>query len=364
MNLKYHKELDGIRAIAALMVVSFHFWYNPELNLPPLLSKIANFGRTGVSLFFVLSGFLITRILIATKELPNYFSSFYARRSLRIFPLYYFFLCLNFFIVPLIFKTPIIPASQQIYHWVYLQNFALTFKWLHNGPIHFWSLAVEEHFYLFWPLLIYFLNVRRIAIASILIIIIAFLVRLIMVNKGFEVYYFTFARIDELSLGALLAILEIRHKLTDKYANRFLLLSVIVAIPTVVLWAFFSGAANAVMQVVKFNFLGLTFFGIVAFVISVRETNWIKRLLQVKPILYSGKISYGLYVYHPLCIGLVHTFFPHTNLVLRFLLALGFTFLLSTVSYYLIEVNFLKLKRFFEYKKEKDVLPEAGVVLQ
>src|SRR5689334_3773086 len=109
MNLRYHKELDGVRAIAAFMVIFFHFWHEGEFNLSPLLTRISNFGRTGVSLFFVLSGFLITRILIATKESPGYFSSFYIRRSLRIFPLYYLFLSLTFIIIPLISGKPFPP---------------------------------------------------------------------------------------------------------------------------------------------------------------------------------------------------------------------------------------------------------------
>src|ERR1043165_8268527 len=125
MNLKYHKELDGIRAIAVFMVLFFHFFY--ELDLPPLLTKMANFGRTGVSLFFVLSGFLITRILITTKESPNYFSSFYIRRFLRIFPLYYLFLALIFIIIPLVSGKPFAPFHLQIWNWTYLQNFALAF---------------------------------------------------------------------------------------------------------------------------------------------------------------------------------------------------------------------------------------------
>jgi peptidoglycan/LPS O-acetylase OafA/YrhL len=364
MNLKYYKELDGVRAMAAFMVMIFHFWYAPHLNLPPLLLKMANFGRTGVSLFFVLSGFLITRILIATKESPNYFTSFYVRRSLRIFPLYYLFLILIFIIIPLFSRTPISPFNLQVYNWVYLQNFAETFKWPHVGPVHLWSLAVEEHFYLFWPLLIYFLNVRRIAIASVLIIIMAFIVRYVMIDQGYEVYYFTFARIDELSMGSLLAILEIKKKLSDKNSARFLLLSVIVAIPTLVLWAFFNGSGNSILQVVKYNLLAFTYFGIVAFVISARNSNLVKRFFRTKPMLFSGRISYGLYIYHGVCFVAIHELFPNTSLALRFIIGVVFSFLVATTSYYLVELNFLKLKRFFEYKKEKEPQPETGVVLQ
>lgn len=362
MNLTYHKELDGVRTVAVLMVIFFHFFY--ELNLPPLITKIANFGRTGVSLFFVLSGFLITRILLATKESPNYFSSFYVRRFLRIFPLYYFFLALIFIILPLISGKPFAPFNLQVYCWTYLQNFALAFRWDQVGPRHLWSLSVEEHFYLFWPLLIYLLSIRKIAGAIVLIIVIAFVVKYIMIVHDYAVYYFTFARIDELAIGALLAVLEIKKKLTDKNANKFLLISVSFAIPTIALMTIFTDIKNPIIQIVKYNLLAFAFWGMVGYVISSRQTSWVKRFLRSKPMVFAGKISYGLYIYHPLCIAAIWSFSPQMNLVLIFVIAVIFTFTAATASYYLLELNFLKLKRFFEYKKEKEIKPESSVILK
>lgn len=362
MNLKYHKELDGIRAIAVFMVIFFHFFF--ELNLPPFLTKIANFGRTGVSLFFVLSGFLITRILIATKDSPNYFSSFYIRRSLRIFPLYYFFLALIFIILPLISGKPFAPFNLQIYNWTYLQNFALAFRWPNVSPRHLWSLSVEEHFYLFWPLLIYLLSIRKIVFASVLIVAMAFVVKYFMIKHDYIPYYFTFARIDELAMGAILAVLEIKNKLNDKNANNFLLISVILAIPTIALLAIFTDMDNVIIQIVKYNLLVFTFLCFVGYVISLREANWVKRFLGTKPMVFSGKISYGLYMYHPLCIAAIWSVFPKMNLALNFVLAVGFTFLVASASYYLIELNFLKLKRFFEYRNEKTSQSQTGVLLK
>jgi peptidoglycan/LPS O-acetylase OafA/YrhL len=355
MNLKYHRELDGVRAIAALMVIFFHFFFVPELNLPSLLTKIAKFGRTGVSLFFVLSGFLITRILIETKESPGYFSRFYVRRALRIFPLYYFFLMLIFIILPLISGKPFPPFNLQVYSWTYLQNFAMAFRWPHVGPNHLWSLSVEEHFYLFWPLLIYLLSIRKIVIASVFIIVLAFVVRYFMVEYDYEAYYFTFARIDELSMGALLAVLEIKNKLIDKNANKFLLFSGIFAIPTIALLVIFTDMGNGFIQLVKYNLLAFTFWGMIGYVISLRETSWVKMFLRTRPMVFSGKISYGLYLYHRLCIAAIWSVFPKMNLMLNFVIAVAFTFLVASASYYLFELNFLKLKRFFEYKKEKAI---------
>jgi peptidoglycan/LPS O-acetylase OafA/YrhL len=358
MSLKYHKELDGVRAVAVFMVIFFHFFF--ELNLPPLINKIANFGRTGVSLFFVLSGFLITRILIETKESPGYFSNFYVRRSLRIFPLYYFYLTLIFIILPLISGKPIPPFNLQVYNWTYLQNFALSFRWEHVSPRHLWSLSVEEHFYLFWPLLIYLLSITKIVLASVLTIVIAFVVKYFMIEYDYLAYYFTFARMDELSMGALLAVLEIKNKLIARNANKFLLLSVILAVPTIALLTIFTDIDNTIIQIVKYNLLAFTYLSMIGYIISLRETGWVKRFLSTKPMVYSGKISYGLFVYHPLCIIAVWNVFPKMNLAILFVIVVGFSLLVASASYYLFELNFLKLKRFFEYKREKAIQSETA----
>ena len=151
MKLEYYRQLDGVRAIAALMVMFSHFFVlnHSDHGILHAVNKISVLGQTGVSLFFVLSGFLITRILLATKQSPGYFADFYIRRSLRIFPLYYFFLALYFFIIPLIQHVPSVPWDHQFSYWIYLQNFAMIFGWSQTGPGHLWSLAIEEHFYLF-----------------------------------------------------------------------------------------------------------------------------------------------------------------------------------------------------------------------
>lgn len=161
MKVNYLKPLDGIRAIAALMVMFFHFFGSVAASTPLLaaIKKGAVLGQTGVSLFFVLSGFLITRILISTKDSPRYFYNFYLRRTVRIFPLYYLFLVIYYFIRPLLIPEATVPsAGEQAYYWLYLQDFSETFDWLAKGPSHYWSLAIEEHFYMFWPLLVFFLD--------------------------------------------------------------------------------------------------------------------------------------------------------------------------------------------------------------
>src|SRR5580698_6867484 len=147
--MKRIRQLDSVRGLAVLLVLVHNTDIYPSLHL----GLITNAGWSGVDLFFVLSGFLITGILIDTKEAQNYFSSFYARRMLRIFPLYYAVLTL--LVIVALHPT-------QIYYYLYLSNWLILLKdgWQPNVAGHFWSLAVEEQFYLIWPLCVWLLPKR------------------------------------------------------------------------------------------------------------------------------------------------------------------------------------------------------------
>ena len=349
MTLKHYPELDGVRAMAALMVMFFHFFQAliTQNSALLLVKKYAVFGQTGVTLFFVLSGFLITRILLNMKESPAYFLNFYVRRALRIFPLYYLFLIIYFFLIPILEHNSIVPFGQQIWFWVYLQNIAYTFRWHITGPIHFWSLAVEEHFYLFFPMLIYFLDKSKIKFVLIFIMIFAFLVRLILVKNHIEPLYFTFSRIDELVIGAFLALLEINNQLNTNNAKRFVILFGIIIIPTIILWTFTTGMKIPAVQVSKITLMALTYFSVIGYVLSIKLGHWIKKLLSHPFLAFTGKISYGLYVYHPLCFLLMHKYFGSGYVLIDFTLSFIVSFMVATGSYYLYEVKFLALKKKF-----------------
>jgi peptidoglycan/LPS O-acetylase OafA/YrhL len=163
MKLPYYKSLDGLRGIAALMVVIFHFYSYPGgfYSEPSIFKKITEIGQHGVSLFFVLSGFVITRILIHTKNDGEFFSNFFTRRILRIAPLYYAFLIVWFFVLPILLNIPQAEFSDQLPFYLYLQNIYSTFRMPIAGPPHFWSLAVEEHFYLIWPVVVYYVPLKH-----------------------------------------------------------------------------------------------------------------------------------------------------------------------------------------------------------
>jgi peptidoglycan/LPS O-acetylase OafA/YrhL len=355
MKLSYYKNLDGIRAIAALMVMVFHFFrgIEPVTTTLSILTKVSVFGQTGVTLFFVLSGFLITRILMATKETQGFFKNFYVRRTLRIFPLYYFFLLLTYYILPHFFNTESPSLNQQVYYFTYLQNFATTFKWDAIGPGHFWSLAVEEHFYLFWPFIVYLFSNKNLTKIILGIVVGAMLLRALMLSEGYEVFYFTFTRFDSLAIGALLALLEVRGFFKESNSKKFMTLLAGLFIPTVFMWTYFTGAGNNYIQIFKFFFLSSIYFSIIGLLLCIKENHPVNKVLRTDFFSYTGKISYGLYVYHPLAYSICGRYFNTENIVFDFIIGLIMTYLISAISFHFFESAFLKLKKYFDYNRKQ-----------
>ncbi|HEV2276255.1 MAG TPA: acyltransferase, partial [Acidobacteriaceae bacterium] len=211
----HHKpELDGIRGIAILAVLLSHaaVHIRPDVHVARILIELMIPGWSGVELFFALSGFLITGILLRTKRSPNYFSSFYMRRFLRIFPIYYLTLTLG--LIAAVFSPwwhSLMPELEKtrIAFYFYLQNCPLF--WNHLQPLsgafgHFWSLAVEEQFYLVWPILIWLLpekTVFRICCAGFLL---ALPLRMLLFAKvfgsNFALMQLTTSRVDGLFIGS------------------------------------------------------------------------------------------------------------------------------------------------------------------
>jgi len=345
-KLKYLPNLDGLRAIAAFAVIVAHFFKVKTLVDFPILSTIAQQGHSGVSLFFVLSGFVITRILLQSVNENNYFKNFYGRRTLRIFPLYYFALiCYNY--IPYLMNTePLEPFNKRWYHYLYLQNFARTFNWDFEGPGHFWSLAVEEHFYLIWPALVYLAftkNKNRLLLVSGVLVVFSFVLRYVMLKDGYEINVFTFTRLDQLALGCILAILEFKGVLIKK--NNWIFLSLIfIGFVTVALCGkldYFN------LNLFKHNAYGCLYFGIIAICISNQTKTWYNWFLTSTIVQYLGKVSYGIYVWHILAILFVKTYLVSINLIVDFVIVCIITVIMATISFYLIEKKFLKLKKYF-----------------
>jgi peptidoglycan/LPS O-acetylase OafA/YrhL len=331
------------------------------------ITHVAVVGQAGVSLFFTLSGFLITRILLTTKSGPHYFKNFYIRRTLRIFPLYYGFLIFYYCIYPFLVHEPVTAFYNQVPYWLYFQDFTLTFYREIGGPSGFWSLAIEEHFYLLWPAIIYFVPNKKIPWAIAGALLVAVLTRVLLTTTNHEVFYFTFSRMDELSLGALLAWLQFGVPNRRRAVACFTVLACGMA-ATFALWFVSSGDSMSYIQITKYCIVAVTFGSLIGFVLSLQDRNMLKRLLKSGPLRYTGKISYGLYVFHPVCFELYRFYFRSGNIVADFILSFAFTFLVASLSYKYFELYFLKLKGRFSYKSvsphdtfEKKVKKKAEV---
>jgi peptidoglycan/LPS O-acetylase OafA/YrhL len=342
MNVKYYKELDGMRGLAALMVFFSHFPLGTSISVADKIGKLAH---TGLMYFFVLTGFLITRILLANKGADHYYRNFYVRRILRIFPLYYLALIIYLFIVPLIYHLPIPGFEVQRWYWIYLQNIAFSFRWITDGPHHLWSLAVEEHFYLIWPVLIVICTQKQLFKTAFILVGVAIISRLWLMHNIAAVHYFTLSCCDSMALGGLLAAIE-RKGLLMKYkaANKQLLLWSLGIL--LVTGMFFDYNNPAIVQIRPLT-ISVFYFSLIWYMVTSAENNWLNRALRNKPLLYVSLISYGVYVYHPMCNFMVQTHFPALPNLLKFISSLGLTIIISSISYFLYEKWFIGLKKYF-----------------
>jgi peptidoglycan/LPS O-acetylase OafA/YrhL len=213
--------LDGLRGIAILLVMFHHFQIvAPGHGAQAVLYRLSEFGPHGVDLFFVLSGFLITGILLDSRQHPHYFRNFYARRTLRIFPLYYLVVALSVLALPAAIAA--VPAASAKlarfattatdwpWYVFYVSNFliAKTGDWRHPVLGVTWSLAIEEQFYLVWAVVVFFLVRRRVGALALSLVALSLIVRAAMLYSGaswITAYVITPCRFDALGLGAFLA---------------------------------------------------------------------------------------------------------------------------------------------------------------
>lgn len=364
--MKYIKQLDSLRAIAVVLVIISH-WI-PSSNV---INSIPN-GPIGVDIFFVLSGFLISKILFEQRnnaELLNISKStlvknFYVRRTLRIFPIYY----LTIFTLLLFSKsTGTDIESAFVYCLTYTSNFYFFYIQRWEGIIsHLWSLAVEEQFYLIWPWIILFCNKKYLLHIITLFILIGVLSQYLM--SGIKMSsLLTFTCFDAFGLGAFLAWMTTYAK--EKLTKFYLIISVIASIATL----FF--VLDAIEQ--KWTILPLrtivSFITIwvITYIIINRETKSLKFkfILNNKILIFLGKISYGLYLYHNIIPGTLNSKIinKYLNPLLPDLLYKkywGQLFLLENIillitiswlSFTLLEKRFLNLKKYFDYKNKNSV---------
>jgi peptidoglycan/LPS O-acetylase OafA/YrhL len=305
-NVNGHlKELDGLRGIAILLVICFHiFPYLP-------MSKI---GWVGVDLFFVLSGFLITGILLDSVHKTNYWRSFVIKRTLRIFPLYYFTLGLFILLCNLFPEFGSNPAvnysyfsSHQAWYWSYLTNIRMFIEgdWLGTYIFNpFWSLAIEEQFYVFWPLIVYVFRGKKLVVAILCLAAACILTRFLMVESNFtnlQIYVFTFSRLDTILFGSLIAVLirmENWRPYLEKYASTVFIVTGIVVFGMVVINKSLNPYLK-VMQSYGYTLIVLLFSSLLPIIISTNSKHrFLKVIFQNRLLVFFGKYSYSLYIFH------------------------------------------------------------------
>ena len=304
-------ELDGLRGVAIIMVVAFHYVYNqltePSGTLERAVSTLTSFGWVGVDLFFVLSGFLIGGILMRTKSSANFFSTFYFRRLVRIVPNYYL-LILVFFLMssmPYFSQDYFLTQNNVIPGWAYLtvlQNFFMArLENFGNTALSVtWSISVEEQFYLIFPLAVYFLPRRRIPLFLLAAIAAAPVFRYY--SRGWiSAYVLLPCRMDAIAFGALIAWLNESGKLAGFLErNARLLWMLLLADLLVCGFLFFTYGDLGVVR----NTLFSLFFAIcLLFALGYKESVY-AGLLRNKVLGFIGTISYSLYLFHFAILGL------------------------------------------------------------
>lgn len=378
-NRQHWPALDGLRGSAILAVMTCH--YASLLPHDSPIAGVLTFGWAGVDLFFVLSGFLITGILIDAKGDGRYFRNFYARRALRIFPLYFGLLLAILVVLLVLDHVPLGPIasvpsgsdqdirllwSYQPWLWTYTMNFRFAFQmdwgpWVDSvAPL--WSLSVEEQFYLVWPLIVFCASRRTLLRICLGILVVVPAVRLAMTAGGvhfFAVYVLTFTRADALAAGGLLALL-LRRPEGVRLVRR---LTPYTGAAAGILLLFslrgFDPLNYPFLRDMLYTALAISFATLIAWSIDPAAMWGIpNRFYNQRLLRRIGTYSYGLYVFHV----------PVINLTRESAMALGYftpaaeqwgpslaligvnlvlTFALAIASFHLYEARFLRLKRFF-----------------
>jgi len=357
-------ELDGFRAIAIWMVLGAHLvdgWPLPSgaLNgVPAPLLFVLSQGWLGVDLFFVLSGLLITGILLDSREKPFYFRNFYARRFLRIIPLYFTVITITF----LAYRSPVL---YFLLSYCFLANIAGALRvGVPHGPGVFWSLAVEEHFYLAWPMVIRFISRNSLMLTCLGIFLASPVLRGIAAAKGLdptqEIYPLSWYRFDGLALGALLSI-WLRSKSCSR--KRSLWLASAMAMLSFLIVA--AGAPFGVLGTrtvasiaLRYTHMQLIFGAGILSSLALsgsRFTGW----LRLSFMRLSAELSYCVYLIH-LSVGdgyqwMLRNFNcnpaallgPRGAFLAQSLFIVGVAFGLASISRRFLEEPCLRLKRYF-----------------
>jgi peptidoglycan/LPS O-acetylase OafA/YrhL len=371
-------QLDGLRGIAILLVISLHYLNDTQHGaFGTLLYRFGcafRMGWAGVDLFFVLSGFLIGGILLEARESANYFRTFYLRRFFRILPIYYLWLAL--FALAAFYAGPSIggvyanpPSTTNVLpvFFLFLQNYVAlpfgSFAWLWLAVA--WSLGVEEQFYLVSPPLVRFFSVKRLKQVLVATLLLTPLFRLAVYtlwSHGSDaIYVWMPCRADSLAMGMLAALLwrEGRiHAWYSAHRSKFcaLLIVLLLPIPLFIKWLF--SPLQFWMGFLGYSWLALLFACLLVQCLLEPQGRW-SHFLQVAFLREMGRLSYCIYLIHLLILGLCHSLILHKLPAINSglgalvtLLAFCLSYLLAALSWRFFEHPLVRLGHRYHYKSE------------
>ncbi len=363
--------LDGLRGTAILLVLVSHFvpagFATPDHGIPRILFKAVEAGWIGVDLFFVLSGFLITGILYRAKGQRRFFLNFYARRTLRIFPLYFAFLTVAVVILPWLFPSSVRLAGWQAlspWFWTYAANLLIARDgWSpleFQGLDHFWSLAIEEQFYLVWPLAVFLVPRHRLRDLCVVVAVASVTLRVLLVGRDSAMAAYTLmpARMDALAAGGFVA-LALQDPVSAAFVRRYArmaLAGAAVALVSLMVARQTANPEDGIVIIAGFGFLAWFFAALLAVVVSSEGTGFAQTFNR-KILRQFGKYSYCLYVIHqpllllfPRALPIVHRFVASDAAarVVALGMIFGTCFTVSVASWNYFEAPLLRLRHHFE----------------
>ncbi|MBP9865163.1 MAG: acyltransferase [Candidatus Omnitrophica bacterium] len=372
-------SFDGLRGLAILLVLFLHFTIlEPQTALEAGLVHLASLGTHGVDLFFVLSGFLVTRILLAAKGKAYFFRNFYARRALRIFPLYYTLIFLSFAVLPAFLKM--FPGMQEKFsaldanpgEWAWYVFFASNFltvleqRFTHDILGVAWSLAIEEHFYLIWPWILAALDVNKLKRLLGVVILAALFLRTALWLDGWspiQIYVLTFTRMDTIAFGALLALQLHERKavfLPAEKARAGWGLALMLVLMAAAFGAGWFDVKSIYLNTFMYSAVGLLFYLLLKWAVTVQDSRVLQVLFTNRAMRAIGRYSYALYLLHIPVRVLVRNLWlgeaqfrdwPGTALLWQcvfYVTAFAVTYVLAWLSWNFLEKRFLNLKKHFE----------------
>lgn len=390
---RYMPVLDGLRGVAILLVLFFHGIGVPlalsTTRLDQVMRTIASAGQTGVDLFFVLSGFLITGILLDTQGQPRWWVNFIIRRALRIFPLYFGALTILFVLLPRLVDWSAIPdfatlQANQRWYWTYTVNLLFAFTHGLGTPLntgHFWSLSVEEQFYLIWPLIVWICKPRGLLRVIALTVIGGFVLRFGLmlgdpINGSDLAHLLTPARLDGLMIGAALAVFARRPGALGRLnaAAPWVLGASVIIVSALTMLNLVLGNPDSIVAVMRLPVIALGYGALLVSALTGPPSSPLVRTLGSAGLRKWGQLSYGIYVVHWPLLGVIAwktpfsqhgvAFLGGSRLPIVLLLAavgISLSYVLAWLSYHFYEKRFLELKRYFTPQPVARITPARVV---